>query len=211
MAVHGKKLLKSNWQPNKALKILTQLDPLSDKSYTLKIGEEDASGNVSGNMNLVGKHEALSAKWVTKNYNKLGSFVHWQGKELDISKLKAGIKGIISEVERAESSTLITNLGETVSFNCSVCEEKVVTCSEALPKISEIHCLNVKCNATFEASKGSEGDWQFQAKLAEFKCPACKDITSVLDNELKIGVRIQCDGCGERYKITHHNWMFDKV
>jgi transcription elongation factor Elf1 len=208
---YGAKLLRAYWQPNKALKVLTQLEPLSDKSYTIKIGKEDANGTVPGNMNLLGKHEALSAKWVTKHYNKLGSFVHLQGKDTNISDLKSGIEQIILEVQRAESSTIITNFGETVSFSCMVCEEKVVTCAEALPQISEIHCLNVKCNTTFEAFNDSEGNWQFKARLAEFTCPNCEVKTPVLENELKVGVRLNCDECGERFKITHNNWMVERI
>jgi hypothetical protein len=209
---HGAKLLYSNWQPNKALKILCQLEPYADQSYELRFAKENKEEKASGVWKSLGKHEALNSKWVAKNYNKLGSYLHRiPGKELDLEELKNYLQEVLLEIERVAGSTLQSDFAETISFHCNLCKEKVICNSVALPNLSLVYCPNMKCNATFIPSIDKNKNWQFRLDSLEFKCQECDHENLVLPNELCVGARISCTGCNVKYQITNHTWNYSKI
>lgn len=209
---HGKKLLYSNWQPNKALKILCQLEPYADQSYVLRFVKENEEGDPAGEWNTLGKHEALSAKWVTKNYNKLGSYLHRiPGKPFDIEKLKKYLNEVLLEIERVDGSSLQSNFADIIYFNCNLCNEKVICNKLALPNLRLVYCQNMKCNATFVPSIDTNENWQFRLDSNEFNCPECKHANIVLPNELCIGAKLTCANCGVQYLLSSHTWNYSKL
>jgi len=207
---HGTKLLYKDWQPDKALKILCQIEPRSDQSYTLSFAEEDSSGKPKAAFKKIGKHEALSAKWTRKNYNKLGSYLHLQPNKIEVPNINVkDLEPIYEELLRVSSSNLITDFAETLYFNCQLCESKITTCVDALPDINLIYCPNTKCTATYLAEY-REDSWQFIINATDFVCPECNNKQLVLENELKIGALITCTQCKERYVIAKHNYGLQK-
>lgn len=207
---HGTKLLQKSWQPDRALKLLCQLEPRGDQSYSLAIAEEDSSGNPKKAFKQLGKHEALSAKWTRKNYNKLGSYLHLQQNSIDVLNIdKEKLEPIYQELLRVASSNLMTSIAETRYFNCQLCDTKVVSCVEALPVLDLVYCPNNRCNATY-LPEYREDSWQFIINTTHFECPECNSKQPVLENELRIGVLITCKQCKIRYVIAKHNYVLER-
>jgi len=208
---HGEKLLYKSWQPDKALKILSQLEPSAEKSYTISFAAEDSFENPKTEFKQLGSHEALSVKWTRKNYNKLGSYLHLQQDNAVVPSIGLNeLEAIYKELTRAASGNLMTDFSETLYFNCQLCESKITTCTEALPDIDLVFCPSNKCNATYLAEH-KEGSWQFIINATHFECPECDNRQLVLENELKIGTLITCKQCKDRYVIAKHNYEIQKL
>lgn len=209
---YGKKQLFSKWQPNKALKILCQLEPLSDQSYELSFSHEKEVGKPSGNWKPLGKHEALDSKWVTKHYNKLSSYLHMKpsGEPPDVKELRSYLDEIILELERVESSTLLSDLSETASFICSVCKEKIVCSISSLSNLPEVVCSNMNCNATYLPSQDKDGNWGFTLNSIKFICPDCEEEKNILKSELQIDAGWKCKNCGSKFQIVGNTWNYIK-
>jgi len=207
---YGGKQLYSVWQPNKALRILCQLEPLADQSYEISYSHEKKLGVPSGNWKSLGKHEALTSKWVTKNYNKLGHYLHRNasGDLPDLNELTAYISEVVKELERVESSSLMSSFAETISFNCSLCDQKITCCVSALPDLPEIVCSNMKCKATYFTRKNESGQWGFTLDSVSFECSECKQEKNILTGELGINTGWKCNNCGARYQIVGHTWNY---
>lgn len=207
---HGTKLLHKSWQPDQALKLLCQLEPSGDQSYTLAFEEDDSSDNPKTGFQQFGKHEALSAKWTRKNYNKLGSYLHLQQDGTGVLNTdKEKLEPIYQELLRVASSNVTINIAETRHFNCQLCESKITSCVEALPELDLVYCPNNKCNATY-LPKYRENKWQFIINATDFECPGCSGKQLVLENELKIRALITCRLCKQRYVIASHNYGLQK-
>ncbi len=208
---YGTKLLFKKWQPNKAIKILCQLEPHADRSYTLSIGEEESPGEPAKKFNLIGRHEAISSSWINKNYNTLGSFLHLQ---IETRKADAACREyldtVISELERVESGTLISNIAKTVSIDCNLCGEKITCCTSALSELEEVCCPNINCNATY-IPENPDGGWCFTLNAVDFCCPECKAIKPILVSELTQGLRIKCNKCKTNYVVQGNQWQIAKI
>jgi len=207
---HGEKLLYEKWQPNKAIKVLCQLEPHADQSYSLSMAPETEQGKPGTNFMKLGQHEALGASWITKHYNKLGSFLHLQAKSQSQKEVPLGyLQEVVAELRRVGTSNLITSIAETIHFECSVCENKIVCCTQALPDLEEVICTSMNCNATFIPQKNEEG-WGLKLNANDFECPECGKVRPVLSSELQIGARITCTNCRERYVIAGNTWQIAK-
>jgi len=209
----GKKQLFSAWQPNKALKILCQLQPYADQSYELRFSPESEPGKPTGDWKSLGKHEALSAKWVSKHYHKLSSFLHrsTSGDLPDSAEIVSYLHEIISEIERIESSSLMSDLHVPISTDCKVCGEKIVCSDLSISTLEEVVCPNMSCNATYKPTQDENGNWGFIIKSITFKCPDCDQEKDILENELKIGATWKCKKCRTRYHIWSNTWNIDKI
>jgi len=208
---HGEKLLYEKWQPNKAIKILCQLEPHADRSYTLSMALEKEPGKQGEDFVLLGQHEALSASWITKHYNKLGSYLHLQPDSRSQKQVPLEyVEEVIAELRRISNSNLITSIAETVHFECPLCQNQVVCCIESLPGLEEVICPGMNCNATFLPKQNEEG-WGFKLNAVDFECPECGRVRPVLHSELSIGARIRCQGCEERFIVKENTWHIAKV
>jgi hypothetical protein len=203
---HGKKLLYKQWQPNKAIKTLCQLEPNSDLSYTLSIGTQESSGEPAKEMHQLGRHEALPKSWINKNYHKLGSYLHLQ---MDASNSKSAAREyldkIVKELERVERGNLISDFAEISTINCRLCGNPVVSNTSALPDLDEVVCPNPACRATYSV-ENSDGKWLCNLIALFHKCSQCDAETAILKSDLAIGFCFQCDNCKSKYEIVNQQW-----
>lgn len=207
---HGEKVLYEKWQPTKAIKVLCQLEPHADQSYALSVAPEKEPGKPEAPFITLGQHEALNAAWITKHYNKLGSFLHLQAKSQSQKLVPLDyLQEVLAELRRVSKSNLITSIAETVSFECPLCETKIVCCTQALPNLDEVMCTSMTCNATFTPQRNEKG-WAFNLNASDFECPECGTVCPILISELRIGAGITCNECGERYIVIGNTWQLAK-
>jgi hypothetical protein len=102
----------NTWQPPKQLKVMRQVAENADKSFELHVGSEAVPG-VSPPPEafmLVGKHKSFSVEWLSKNYSKLGSFVHARAKPMSDTEEASTTKymGLVAdEIATAQESSIL--------------------------------------------------------------------------------------------------------
>jgi hypothetical protein len=207
---HGTKLIYKKWQPNKALKILCQLEPRADKSYTLHIAKEVAPNTAGTDFKKIGTHEALSVSWLNKHYNKLGSYLHLSNTSAEEPKPDTEyIKTIIQKLELVEKNALLSNFSKVIDFNCLKCETKITCCEDALPS-EEIFCPNDECNGCYSAENNGD-EWKFFFNGSNFPCPECNFINFIVTTDIELNANLQCFSCKTQYKIVGNNWNIAKL
>lgn len=207
---YGTKTLFKYWQPNKAMKVLCQLEPRSDQSYVLSIAEEGEDGKPPGDFKPIGRHEALTARWIAKNYNKLGKFLHLEPQSLHASDVPVSfLVEVATELNRVKTGNLLGNIAQTVTIECFICGEQVTYCVDAAPGLDEVLCPSPTCNACYTPEESEDG-WGFRLKAVNFKCPDCGKVKPVLENELRFNARIRCSGCQASFVIVGNEWKLAK-
>ena len=208
---HGKKLLYKHWQPNKAIKILDQIEPKANLSYQLSFAKQTGEDVKKLDYKPLGSHHALPASWINKTYNKLGSFLHLQPKSNSMTVAdKTFLEEVVAEIEKAEKNSLLSNFATTISFDCDLCKESITCCEEALTDLEEVVCPNDQCLGTYEMSK--EGaDWMFKLKTLSFICPDCNSKFELATAKLDVGQRIVCIDCGAKFQVVGNEWKLFKV
>ena len=110
------------WQPNHALKTLLYFEPDAEQNMKIAIAPESSPGVTSGPFQYLGEHKALTVKWLDKNYNKLGSYLHVQrgkSKILSYEKLQSELKLIIDKLDEVIKCNLTScSMAERVIFEC---------------------------------------------------------------------------------------------
>jgi len=208
---HGKKLLYKQWQPNKAIKILNQIEPRANMSYQLSVANQIGEDLKKLDYKPLGSHHALSVSWINKTYNKLGSFLHLQPEsKTTIPADRDFLEEVVIEIEKAENNNLLSNFATTVSFDCLLCKESITCCEDALPDLEEVVCPNDKCHGTYVPNKEGE-DWILKLKTLSFTCPDCKSVSELATKELAIGQRIVCVDCGSKFQIAGNEWKLFKL
>jgi hypothetical protein len=64
------------WQPDKVLKELLAIDPLSATSAVIRMQSEASETRPAGAWKFVGEDRRLAVDYLRKNYQALGSFLH---------------------------------------------------------------------------------------------------------------------------------------
>ena len=96
------------WQPPHILKTLLQFEPGADEDFRLAVALESEPGVRKGPFQLIGEHKSFKLKWLNKNYNKLGSYLHVPQKSkkiLDYDIIRADLLEIVSELDEIVKNT----------------------------------------------------------------------------------------------------------
>lgn len=106
------------WQPGRLIKELKEIDSGIESDRSISIGVEDFPGEPAEKMLLLGTDGRLTASWINKHWNALGSYLHEptikqhnNGKVFNADSARAKIATISGEIDRVLASTLFaTNI-----------------------------------------------------------------------------------------------------
>lgn len=207
---HGDKLLFKNWQPDKAIKVLMQLEPRADMTYTLSVAKEDESGEPEGEFLPLGTHQALSHKWIRKNYHKLGNYLHLNAKTGDSPAPTAeSIESIYEKLLEASHSNLISDFGIKTVYTCRECSSAISCSTERLPDLDLVYCPNPSCSASYLLVE-KDGRWGTTPNAIPFTCPDCETTNFEYRTNLEIGHKINCSGCTNIFEIKNVHFELKK-
>jgi hypothetical protein len=125
----------------------------------------------------------------------------------DRDKIKSKVKETLVELEHlAAGAMTFSGFGETVSFDCTVCGEKIKRRAALLREGQRVFSINPDCDASFLTRiLGSE--IEFEGEICNFNCQDC-GAEKVLPwrffrEKLKFGDRavFDCRGCNHRNYI----------
>lgn len=188
------------WQPSRLIKELKEIDAAVDQDVSIRFGVEEVPGQPAKEMRDLGTDARLSAKWINKQWNALGSYLHAptikqqrDGKTFDAQKARQKIEEVLPEVDRVlDSRIFATNIKPTITFTCD-CGFEVRRRESLLEKGLGATCAN--CGAMFGAEK-EDDQWGFFHLYRNYTCPRCQKRNTFKAHELKDGAEFTCDGCG---------------
>jgi hypothetical protein len=207
--------LARTWQPPKLLKAMAQFDSNADKSFILKMGVETTPGGPvnSEGMKFVGEHKAFSCAWLTKHYNKLGSYLHLQAQATPSpaqeAKIRTNLESIFAEIEEAQTGSILGSwMGQVIQFDCHVCAEQITSSLHFVENERRSTCLNPECEAEYLVEKRGEG-FGFLLRASTIPC-ACGHTIVVENKHITDGHEPTCPSCKRKYKLKC-NWSFKEV
>jgi hypothetical protein len=204
----------SKWQPPHLVRLLLELEGEADQEYSVYIRREGSTQP----MQLFGEHRTFGTKWLTKNYNKLGSFLHAPRdiipnrprQQIDPQKLRQDLESIVEECERVVGSSLTSTLdpGGIVEYNCQLCKRKTVANKESAMRRGRVSCLYEGCEAEHLVSVREDQRLYLKLRGELFPCQACKHQILIPLKHLVPDHEFACDECGHRHKLVGQVWGY---
>lgn len=206
--------LARTWQPPQLLKAMKQFDPDADKSFQLYAGVEAIPGVPAKpeNLQFVGEHKAFDLAWLTKHYNKLGSFLHLQSKSAstDESKRRVDLAAIAGEIEHAQSGSILGSwMGEISQFECQLCKEQITVSRHYIETEHRAICLNPACEAEYIAEVNGQTT-SFLLRASDFPCTNCGEQIIIETRHFASGLKVRCSACKLEHLIQC-NWTYSAV
>jgi DNA-directed RNA polymerase subunit RPC12/RpoP len=206
------------WQPNHAMKMLLQFEPMADEDFTLYVSPESEPGIPTGNWTCLGQHNTLKLSWLNKNYNKFGSYLHVKmgNKKVretpeELSTIRKDIEIMLLEIERVVNSTIVgSTLASRIHFKCQVCEQPSLVNVDVLRKTSRAMCISPQCGAEYVACEDEVG-WGFKLAMTSFKCLKCEKTNSLENQHVALGIKFRCKHCGAVHRIAGGQWSYERV
>lgn len=190
------------WQPQKIIELLSEYEPYINENKTIIISEEKEVINSSE----IFEQKALPIKFIKTTYHKLGKYIHFphpdKKKELDIEDRARTLKEIYNKVnEIISDGTIISTLGQKISFECSECKKTCKLSKSKLLKDLTIKCFNTECNATYDFSYINDKP-EFKLQQEKFECTECKEIIYLDKYKIKNNSQFSCLNCSQEYLIN---------
>jgi hypothetical protein len=181
------------WQPNKAIKLLSNFDDLADKDLHLSVFSED------GELKDLITYINIPIKDLNKLYNSLGSYLHLpMPKKLSSYKIdKNIIVKIFNQLERLTTGNLMVFKANYEFFPCEACGQNILYTQHYVKSNESIECQNDSCRIE-HAIRASENGVSFGSRYV-FECGVCHKDAAVFFSKIEDGYRFKCDHCKTEY------------
>ena len=160
---------------------------------------------------MIGEHKSFKLKWLNKNYNKLGSYLHVPQKSkkiLDYDIIRADLLEIVSELDEIVKNTVMSaTLAHRVEFKCQVCDSNSLVNTESLKNTNQAICIDPNCGAIHHFEE-VDGGWNIHLEASKFKCLKCGEETQVENRFLDIGRTFNCASCGIEHTFLKRQWGY---
>lgn len=197
------------WQPDKVMKVLLEIEPTADKSYTLSVGTEPYPGGTPKKMHTLGTDTVFSLADLKKHYHAVGSALHTptmqqMAKPFDAAKLRVRLEAIVQNLTKSlDSPVRNVTLGNFASLACERCNKPI---RKRLPHgqdVVEATCFS--CGAQYQLSLLDGGKVLWEPQLGEIVCAteACSEVLVFWRDEIKVGARLECKQCHQKYRIDY--------
>ncbi len=200
------------WQPPQAMKVLLQFEPEADENIRVRIAPEAEYGIPSaGPWTDLGEHKTLKLKWLAKNYNRLGNYLHVpHGKETlpNHTEMRTELSGIAETLENVLKSSITgMTLAERVHFTCQVCGQVNLANAEGVRKTGQAFCIDPNCGIVYHATEVEKG-WKLTPEVSYFDCRDCGAAIRLPNSRLAIGLTFKCEACGSDHVVVGRSWAY---
>lgn len=203
------------WQPPQAFKALAQLEPGAQHSATISVAPESEPGVRSGSFRLLGRDLRPDPAWLTKTWNKLGSYLHASSPfarhgRSDDTEARSFLEKVAQELHSFVDRSFTSTLAAVASFDCAECGNTIVANAEGARERGLVTCLNPQCEARYRAV--ADGDELFfHLCTSSTTCPECKAEITLGESHMKIGYEFSCPSCQVKYRFVHQSWQFERA
>ncbi len=191
------------WQPKKVIDELLMIDPYADQTSSIRIAKEKSLGVPDGEFKNLGTDCRLNIKWLNKQHNKLGSYLHEKTPKQKKTNKLPELDKIFQELDKVLSSRVYNNtFGIKHDFRCVNCEFPIIRSGKYLSEQLFTSCS--KCNSIYDYKK--DGD-QYDTILRRitYVCRSC-NLEQYFDAHLiQENAVVLCDNkdCGNKVKIVY--------
>lgn len=189
------------WKPKDIINLLEEFDPDIQEDRTVSI-----QANGSGPFITLLQTKGLTTKFLSRNYNKIGAFLHAQpvgADPIDCGSLNRYLGELIQVLVPYQYAGHI-NIGNKLQFNCNICGQENIKSRAALKPNPVVICLNPKCNAHNEVCESDE----IKTRAIIFECTQCKGYIEVIKGTDHSGKEVICPHCNQKFKMIH-GWCLD--
>lgn len=208
--LHGMKSIPKNiiekWQPPQALEMLTKIDQFAEGKLTVSVNLSNSLAPPVNDWILLGERKMPTVKWLKKNYQALGNYLHLR----QPSKVSTPRKTTAKE----KANSIAKDLEDLISGNLLMCTKnsdiRISSClfspgcegefffnAATIKSGDEIICH--ECRSTFIAKK--ENEITFSSKIYDIECSSCKKMLEVEDSKIKSLEGFTCKYCQSKHLV----------
>lgn len=189
------------WQPAKLIRELKEIDASIERDRSISIGIEKDPGEGSKTMQSLGTDGRLTADWINKHWNALGSYLHEptikqhrDGKIFNAASMRSKLSIISKEIDRVLASKIYaTNIKVKVSMKCD-CGFTMHRREELIKRDKQIVCAS--CKTLWGVEEVADERWTLVPIFISFRCPECEGVNEFPAKELNQGQAFTCNECG---------------
>jgi predicted RNA-binding Zn-ribbon protein involved in translation (DUF1610 family) len=188
------------WQPDKVLKELLAIDPLSATSAVIRMQSEASETRPAGAWKFVGEDRRLAVDYLRKNYQALGSFLHVPTiRQSSERPNPAAARERATEVHQALSKLLAP--GRVTAFfakglhrfNCHDCGGPIARRADSLLQGKSIECGN--CGLPYDVEVLPDEKVWIEPRSVRWDCPRCQTHRTIFESRAKDGTDVTCPEC----------------
>lgn len=203
--------LARTWQPPQAFKALLEIDPGGQDDAVFAVApQERLDGPPATPLQVIGTDRRPKAKWLTENWNKLGSDLHasWPySRKTERGNRREFYLRVLSDLEPFVTNHFTAAMTNTIAFKCSECGQSVVISHEGLKSVGHATCLS--CLLRY-SHREQDGEPFFFLEEPVIECQECHQYIYLPSAELEDGYQFQCRHCKTRYRAVVEGWSIQR-
>jgi hypothetical protein len=194
------------WEPNKAMKMLLKIDELADKNCDIEVNLCNSETPPKDGWLMLGKQNIPTVKWINKNYNKLGQFLHLpEPTKSDIrtpENIKSNLVNLITDLELYSSNSFWVNFPQIDLQDCKLCGETLLFSPKKLKSGDTVSCTSRKCKANYICVPSKQVDGhRLEYKTYDIECLSCKNTIEIAEHLVTQDGNFSCIHCSASYVV----------
>jgi ribosomal protein L37AE/L43A len=202
------------WQPRELIVAMREIDPNADMGVELQVGPKYVPGEpppTEGYKSL-GREHRFSLKWVTENYNALGSYLHSPtldrietGRTPKVEEIIGTATKVLNECEQVLQSPIFrVNMGMFFSRNCMDCNTPMKGRLKDPTQKQEMVCPNSKCGAVYNIECNEQQQIIRTMRQSNYVCPQCNAENWIGIHRVVAGAIITCRECRKQVRVVSY-------
>lgn len=198
------------WQPPKAMKLLLSFEPRADRDAVISMCLDTVEGKPSGEWLRIGDYKMFTAKTLSKQYNKLGKFLHMTALAEAGSPPEITVETILpvlQEIERVASASTVMSMNSIQAYPCSLCRADMYVSEAQIKAQAEVECYQDNCQARHVITLHDDDSFDIDRReLRSVPCLECGQrmaLETIEHDEVKT-----CVSCGQLHSFR---WFVAKI
>lgn len=192
------------WQPQKAIEMLSKIDQLTAGDCKIEFNLAKTDNPPKDGWLMLGEQKIPPAKWLAKNYNKLGSFLHLvepkKAKNKEVREIKETISPVAEQLKEYVKGNLILTNNNIEINQCPVCHQDFAFAINNIKHSDTLKCSNFKCGALFLANIDAfSKKITFTFKTYDIACQKCEQKIVIPEEKIRNLDKFSCSNCHSQY------------
>lgn len=199
------------WQPDKVMRLLLEIEPSADSSYTVSFGKEPYPGGTPEKMHVLGTETVFSLAKLRKHYHAVGSLLHMptmaqvEGDQWpNLATWRERLNAIAEELTKSLNSS-VRNFapGNFNTFPCRRCKKPIRKRVPHDKKTTAAVCFS--CGAPYRLEIEDDGEvwWKPEVDKVSCKTAGCDHAFALWHDQIKAGKGWACPKCSKKYRIVY--------
>jgi DNA-directed RNA polymerase subunit RPC12/RpoP len=196
--------ITETWQPHKAIKMLSKIDEFADKYCKVEINFCQSNIPPIDGWIALGEQKIPSVQWLTKNYSKLGSFLHLpkpnESESFNTEKIKKCVIDVLYGVEQYVNTDIWIRASGIELQACLECSEDLIFDRNQLKEGDVVECDSCKFRYRVKSKGGNKLTLSYT--VHDVKCGRCGEMLQIDDQKIMKNREFVCGFCGEDHVVV---------